>query len=65
MRRTEMARCGRGHDLGTGSFSDAAAVFIEGDIPHPVQAIFDAPMTATQIQQTGRIGLLGLRLVTA
>jgi hypothetical protein len=36
-----------------------AAVFIEGDIAHPVQAIFDGPMTATQVQQTGWIGLLG------
>lgn len=36
----------RCHHLGAGTFANAAAVFIEGDIAHPVQSVFDGPMTA-------------------
>jgi hypothetical protein len=45
--------------LGAGAFANAAAVFIEGDVAHPVQAVFDGPMSTAQIQQAGRVGLLG------
>jgi hypothetical protein len=45
--------------LGARAFANAAAVFIEGDVAHPVQAVFDGPMSTAQIQQAGRVGLLG------
>ena len=42
-----------------GAFANAAAVLVEGDVAHPVQAVFDGPMRTAQIQQAGRVGLLG------
>ena len=46
------------HDGGAGSFANTAAVFIEGDIADPVEAVFDWPWAPTQGWQAGRIGSL-------
>ena len=48
-----------GHHLSSRSFADLAAIFIKGDIPNPVEAIFNRPMIPAQRDQAGRAGLLG------
>ena len=35
-----------GHVFGAMAFSDVGEVFLEGDVEHPVQAVFDAPVAA-------------------
>jgi hypothetical protein len=37
-------------------FSGAAAVFVEGDVQHPMEVILDAPMGAHGREQKRRIG---------
>lgn len=39
-----------GHDLGAVAFADLTAVLVKGDVPDPVQAVFDCPMATGQIQ---------------
>ena len=46
----QIAQCG--HDLCSGVFADAATVFIEDAIAHPMEAIFDFPVAAVERQQT-------------
>ena len=46
--------------LGSVVGPDAATVFIEHHIAHPVELVFDAPMAAIQREQ-----LLGIDLITA
>jgi hypothetical protein len=45
--------------LGAGSVTNGAAVFIEGDIPDIMEAIFDRPVAATQAEQASGVGMLG------
>jgi len=47
-----------GEHLRAMPFSDLAAVLVEGDIAHPVQAVFDAPMVPIEGQQPVCPGLL-------
>ncbi len=47
------------HHLATRSFADLAAIFIKGDIPNPVEAIFNRPMIPVQREQAGRAGFWG------
>ena len=47
-----------GEHLRAMPFSDLAAVLVEGDIAHPVQAVFDAPMVPMEGQQPVCPGLL-------
>lgn len=47
-----------GHDLGSVAFSDLTTVLVKGDVPDPMQAVFDCPMTPGQIQYALRIGLI-------
>ena len=42
------------HHLATCSFADLAAIFIKGDIPNPVEAIFNRPVIAVEGEQAGR-----------
>jgi hypothetical protein len=39
-----------GEDLGSGAVPDAAGVFAESDVPHIVEAVFDAPMLAPTLR---------------
>ena len=39
--------------------ADAAAVLIEGDIANVVEAVFDGPMTAAEVEQAGGVGFAG------
>jgi len=49
-----------GHYLGGSAGSDLAAVLVEGNIPHPVQAVLDAPVSSHEVQQLrGRCLLRG------
>ena len=47
------------HDLRGGPGADLAAVFAEGHVADPVQAVLDPPVTPPQRQQLSRPGLLG------
>ena len=47
-----------GHHLATGCFADLGAVFIKGDMPNPVVAIFNRPMIPVQREQAGRASFL-------
>lgn len=44
--------------MGSLIFADLAAVFIEGDIPHPMDSVFDGPMMAIEGKQLGGVCLL-------
>ncbi len=48
----------RGHDLGSGEFANAAAVFVKAHVAHIMQAVFNAPVTAVQGQPARRAGFL-------
>ena len=48
----------RGHDLSSGEFANAAAVFVKTHVAHIMQAVFNAPVTAVQGQQVHRGGFL-------
>ena len=50
----------RGHHLRPGPPADLGAVFIEGDVPHPVEAVLDRPVGADEREEPGR-GRLGGR----
>ncbi len=39
------------HGLGPGSFSNLGAIFVEGDIPYPVQAILDPPVAPVESEK--------------
>ena len=45
------------HHLRPGAAPDLGAVFVEGDIPHPVQAVLDGPVGADEGEEPGRRGL--------
>ena len=49
----------RGHDLGASAFTDLRAVFINGDVADPVEAVFNRPVAAAQTEQASRIRSLG------
>ena len=40
------------------AFGDLAGVFVEGDIPHVVRTVFDAPVAAPPGEQLSRIRLV-------
>jgi hypothetical protein len=48
----------RSHDLGPITFANTAAVFVKGDIAHPMQAVLDGPMSSSQFKNAGRPRLL-------
>ena len=48
------------HHSGTVAGSDLAAVLVEGDIPHPVASVLDAPVATVDGQQARWISLLWL-----
>lgn len=48
----------RGHHLGAVASADLRAILIEGDVTHPVQTVFNLPLTAVELQQIGRRGFL-------
>jgi hypothetical protein len=43
------------HDLRRSAGAHLATVLIEGHIPHPMQSVFDGPMSSDQLQQALRI----------
>jgi len=47
----------RGHHLGPRPPADLGAIFIEGDVPHPVEAVLDRPVGADEREEPGRRGL--------
>ncbi len=47
-----------GHDLGRMARANLAAIFIEGDVAHPMQAVLDAPMAPPKGGQAGGVGLI-------
>jgi len=48
----------RSHDLGSITFANTAAIFVKGDIAHPVQAVLDGPMSSSQFKNAFRTSLL-------
>jgi len=48
----------RGHDLSSGEFANAAAVFVKAHVAHIMQAVFNAPVAAVQGQQAPGAGFL-------
>ncbi len=44
--------------MGPGMFADAAAIFIEGPIADPMQAVFNGPMAAIEREQAGWVRFL-------
>ena len=50
----------RGHHLGSRPPADLGAVFVEGDVPHPVEAVLDRPVGADEGEEASR-GRLGRR----
>src|SRR6266542_1521412 len=49
-----------GHDLGCCSGADLGAVFVVGDITHPVEAVLDAPVTLDPGSEVGRLCAAGV-----
>jgi hypothetical protein len=47
--------------LGTVAFSDLTTVLVKSDIPDPVQAVFDCPVAAGQIQYARRTSSVGVK----
>ena len=45
-----------GKNLGSGSEAHLASVFVEGDVPDPVQSVLNAPMFSRQFQQSASGG---------
>ena len=48
-----------GHGLRTVTGPDLGSVFVERHIPHPMDLIFDAPMTLHEVQEVLGRGLFG------
>ena len=44
------------HDLGRGAGADLGPVFIEGNVPDPVDSVLDAPMSPPQGEEPLRTG---------
>ena len=55
----------RGHDLSAGACADARAIFVEGNVADPVEAVFNRPMVAAQGEETFGIRVLGLQAADA
>ena len=51
----------RGHDLSSGMFANAAAVFVKAHVAHIMQAVFNAPVAAVQGQQARRVGFFRIQ----
>ncbi len=47
-----------GHNLGRMARANLAAIFIEGDVAHPMQAVLDTPMAPPKGGQAGGVGLI-------
>lgn len=47
-----------GQDLGSEALAHAAAILVEGDVADPVQAVFDAPVAAVELDEALGGGLL-------
>ena len=47
----------RGHELRRGALADLGAVLVEGPVADIMQAVFDRPVAADQLEQTFRRGL--------
>lgn len=47
------------HDPGAGLRSDAAAIFVVGNIPDIMQLVFNAPVFAVDLKESFRAGFLG------
>ena len=39
------------HGLGSGSFTNLRAIFVEGHIPYPVQAVLDSPVASVESEK--------------
>lgn len=44
--------------MGAPSFADGRAVFVKGNIPHIVEAVFNRPLAAAQTEEAGGVGFL-------
>ena len=49
----------RRHDPGAGLRSDAAAIFVEGDVPDVMRFVFNAPVSTVDLKKPLRAGFLG------
>ena len=49
----------RGEHLGTVAFAHLRSVLVEGDVAHPVKAVFDGPVAPGEFEELGRGGFLG------
>lgn len=56
--REDQVAAGR-HDLRSGTGADGGAIFIEGDIPHVMEPVLNAPMAADQGEQARGIRAFG------